>query len=59
MEQVQNIISNLQEALKDADKFDNGNAAAGTRVREAALLAKKDLDIIRKYVQAEKAARKG
>lgn len=55
---LQTIIDNLTASLKDADKFDGGNAAAGTRVRGAAQQAKKDLDALRKSVQATKDARK-
>ena len=58
LEALQDIIHNLQIAVEDADKFDKGNAAAGTRVRTAAMQAKKDLDVLRKSVQETKNARK-
>lgn len=55
---LQSIIDNLEATKADADKFDKGNASAGTRVRTAAQTAKKDLDTLRKSVQATKEARK-
>ena len=34
-EVISNMIDHLQESLDDAEKFDRGNAAAGTRVRKS------------------------
>jgi len=56
---LQKIRDALDIAQEDAEKFDNGNSAAGTRVRKAALEAKKGLDAIRKGVSAVKKARNG
>jgi hypothetical protein len=58
-DQMQKIRDTLDVAQEDAEKFDKGNNAAGTRVRKAALEAKKGLDAIRKDVSAAKNARKG
>ena len=57
-QEICDIIESLQKALPDAEKFDKGTAAAGTRVRKVAQQAKKDLDALRKNIQTIKAARK-
>jgi hypothetical protein len=44
------IISNLQTAAADADKFDTGNKSAGVRVRKAAQEATKALKVVRQDV---------
>ena len=44
------IITNLQTAAADADKFDNGNKSAGVRVRKAAQDATKELKALRQEV---------
>lgn len=56
-EQVQSLIDSLTAALVDAEKFDNGNSAAGTRLRKAAQDGKGTLHEIRKYVSEVKTAR--
>ena len=55
-EQVHQICHSLLEAMKDGEKFDSGNAAAGTRVRKAAMQAIKDLKAVRIAVQEKKNA---
>ena len=55
-QQVHDICHNLLEAMQDAAKFDSGNAAAGTRVRKAAMQATKDLKVLRTAVQEKKNA---
>ena len=50
---LEQIVNALQEALADADKFDEGNAAAGRRVRKAAQDARTALFDLRKQVSAE------
>lgn len=39
--------------LRDSDKFDKGNKAAGRRVRKALQVAKKEADHIRKFITAK------
>lgn len=55
---LQQIIDDLNASLVDADKFDRGNATAGTRLRTAALETRKKLDTLRRTVQEVKTARK-
>jgi len=56
LQAIRNVLDAVQE---DAEKFDNGNTSAGTRVRKAAMEAKKSLDALRKDVSAVKNDRKG
>lgn len=58
-EQVQALINTLEAALVDAEKFDNGNSSAGTRLRKAAQDGKAALQDIRVYVSETKTARQG
>jgi hypothetical protein len=52
-DQLNAIITLLQESVEDANKVDSGKAGApGTRLRKAAQEAKKSLDSIRKGVLA-------
>lgn len=52
-DQLNAIITLLQESVEDANKVDAGKAGApGTRLRKAAQEAKKSLDNIRKGVLA-------
>lgn len=56
-ENVQNLVTTLNEALEEATKFsDKGNKAAGTRVRKALLDVSKACKEIRNQVTAEKNA---
>ncbi len=57
-ERLDQILSELNSARADAVKFDNGNAAAGTRIRTAAQNAKAGLQELRALVQDTKSARK-
>lgn len=59
LESLQRVIEVLESAKIDADKFDRGNASAGTRLRKSVLEARKDLEDIRRSVQATKKSRKG
>lgn len=56
-ELLNEIIANLQSAVVDAEKADNGNSAAGTRVRGAAQTAKAKLQELRISIQESKNAR--
>ena len=51
---VAELIDNLNETLNDAVKHDNGNNAAGTRVRKAMQLLKTDAQSIRIQVQNDR-----
>jgi hypothetical protein len=51
------LMAALEDALEDAEKFDNGNQAAGTRVRKALMETKKKCDFLRKSIQTVKNAR--
>jgi len=48
---LQTIVDGLTTAVSDAEKFDRGNASAGTRVRKAAMAATKTLKALRTEVQ--------
>ena len=39
LEKLQEILSELSLAVRDAEKFDAGNASAGRRVRSSAMAA--------------------
>lgn len=53
------VMKQLELVLRDAEKFDNGNASAGTRVRKQAQEVIKSLKDLRKLVSDVKEARKG
>lgn len=56
-ENVETLVTTLNEALEDATKFtDKGNKAAGTRVRKALLDVSKACKEIRQQVTNEKNA---
>ena len=57
LESLQKTIALLESAKDDADKFDLGNGAAGTRLRVKALEARKGLDDLRKSIQETKKTR--
>jgi len=59
LEQLQKILSELSLAVRDAEKFDNGNASAGRRVRKSAMDAIKELKELRASVMQELHKRKG
>jgi predicted RNA binding protein with dsRBD fold (UPF0201 family) len=46
-EALQKLLSDLELSLRDAEKFDNGNASAGVRVRKKAQDAIQQLKDIR------------
>jgi hypothetical protein len=52
------LVESLRDSLIDAEKFDDGNASAGTRVRKKLMEAKKDCDALRKQIQEIKNAKK-
>ena len=54
--QMNALCEALAVATSDANKFDSGNASAGTRVRKAAMQAIKDLKAVRTAVQEKKNA---
>ena len=53
-EDLENILDQLQEAILDAEKFDQGNSSAGTRVRKAMQNIKGLAQNVRLEVQAAK-----
>lgn len=55
---IQVMVETLNEALADAQKFDSGNASAGTRVRQAMQSLKVSAQDTRVAVQETKNARK-
>ena len=59
LDRLQKILSELSLAVRDAEKFDNGNASAGRRVRKSAMDAIKELKELRADVMAELHQRKG
>ena len=58
-QKLESIITLLNLALEDAEKFDNGNNSAGTRLRVAAQQARNELFNLRTMVQRDKNSRKG
>ena len=59
LDRLQKALSELSLAVRDAEKFDNGNASAGRRVRRSAMDAIKELKALRADVMAELHQRKG
>ena len=59
LDRLQKILSELSLAVRDAEKFDSGNASAGRRVRKSAMDAIKELKELRGDVMAELHQRKG
>lgn len=58
VDKLATVLAELQEALKDAEKFDGGNASAGVRLRKQAQEAVKGLKELRKAVSDVKTERK-
>ena len=58
-DKLNTIINDLTACLADAEKFDKGNASAGTRIRKTAQENKSALQDLRLLVQETKTARKG
>ena len=58
LEDLQQIISDLSLAVRDAEKFDKGNVSAGRRVRKSAMDAAKQLKELRSQVMKELHERK-
>tara|TARA_R100001460_G_scaffold108189_3_gene158575 strand:- start:593 stop:775 length:183 start_codon:yes stop_codon:yes gene_type:complete len=52
--QVEEMLETLGNALRDAEKHDGGNAAAGTRVRKAMQELKVSAQAVRVQVQSDK-----
>ena len=52
------LVKELELSLRDAEKFDNGNASAGVRVRKKAQEAIAKLKDVRKLVSEVKEVRK-
>lgn len=52
------LVKELELSLRDAEKFDSGNASAGVRVRKKAQEAIAKLKDVRKLVSEVKEARK-
>jgi len=57
-EMVQMMINDLVEIIDDADKHDNGNNAAGTRIRKEMQSIKIIAQEVRLKVQSDKKNRK-
>ena len=52
---LQGVVAQLSQAIDDAQKTDNGNKSAGTRVRKTAQQAVNELKTLRKQVLAARA----
>tara|TARA_E500000305_G_C3935184_1_gene194715 strand:+ start:461 stop:664 length:204 start_codon:yes stop_codon:yes gene_type:complete len=52
-EKFKEVLAALQEAEKDSEKCDKGNASAGRRLRKACLAAMKDLKELRSHIIAD------
>ena len=59
LDRLQEILSELSLAVRDAEKFDVGNASAGRRVRKSAMEAIKELKVLRAEVMTELHERSG
>lgn len=55
---VTELLKELELSLRDAEKFDRGNASAGVRVRKDLMNAAKKIKEIRQFVLDEKKNRK-
>jgi hypothetical protein len=55
--EVQTLITELTEALSDAEKHENGNNAAGTRLRKALQTVANGCKTLRKTVQEQRTSR--
>ena len=53
---LQGVVDQLSQAIDDAQKTDNGNKSAGTRVRKTAQQAVNELKTLRKQVLAARDA---
>ncbi len=53
-QKIHDICHSLLASMEEGKKFDGGNAAAGTRVRKAAMEAIKGLKDVRTSVQDKK-----
>lgn len=58
VDKLTSLLSDLQSALRDAEKFEAGNASAGTRLRKQAQAAVKGLKEVRKAVSDLRTERK-
>lgn len=58
LDKLATVLGELQVALKDAEKFDRGNASAGVRLRKQAQAAVRALKEVRKVVSDVKSERK-
>lgn len=56
-EMIEELVADCQRAKIDANKFDTGNNAAGTRVRKAMMEIKLAAQEVRNEVSKVKAAR--
>ena len=56
-EKFKEILAALQDAERDSEKCDKGNASAGRRLRKAALTAMKELKELRADIIADMKAR--
>jgi len=56
-EKFKEILADLQDAERDSEKCDRGNASAGRRLRKAALNAMKELKELRADIIADMKAR--
>jgi len=55
--EVKNLITTLTEALTDAEKHEDGNNAAGTRLRKSLQHVVTTCKALRKVVQEERTSR--
>jgi len=58
LEKLSDVLKELEQTMRDAEKFDNGNTSAGARLRKQVQVAVKALKEVRKNVQEVKARRK-
>ena len=55
---ITELLENLRLCLRDAAKFDKGNASAGVRLRKDLMATTKEIKELRQFVLSKKKSRK-
>ena len=53
-EKIEELVKKIMLVVRDAEKFDNGNASAGTRVRKDLMNLTKEIKEARQHVLEER-----
>jgi len=54
VEKIEELVKKIMLVVRDAEKFDNGNASAGTRVRKDLMNLTKEIKEARQHVLEER-----